>query len=103
MPNAKYNRGAYYERKTMLSLEEVGMNAYRAAGSHGVFDVIAYDDHICRLVQVKSTQKSVRHSLYRQDLLKIFLSKTPENFTRELWIYGLVDGKKKGVVKVCVL
>lgn len=101
MPNAKYNRGAHYERQTMQKLEREGYRCHRMAGSHGIYDVIAYNDKTCRLIQVKSTQKNVLMRVYRPDLSKMFLDETPINFTKELWVYGLVNGKK-GLLKISV-
>ena len=102
MPNNKYLRGAYYERKTITNLEEKGYVASRTAGSHGVFDVIAFNDNHFRLIQIKSTQNSVKMGFYRKDLTNITNIVNPDNSTKELWIYGKVNGKN-GVLKICVV
>lgn len=102
MPNKKYNRGAYYERQTIQRLELENYCCYRMAGSHGAYDVIAYNNNICRLIQVKSTQKRAIYTVYKKDLFNIFSDNVPVNFFKELWVYGIVN-ERKGVLKICVL
>lgn len=102
MPNRRYLRGAYYERKAIASLEDAGYNANRSAGSHGVYDIIAYNSNHFRLIQIKSTQNKVGMGFYRKDLVEIFKTTCPPNGIKELWIYGKINGKN-GVLKICVI
>lgn len=102
MPNRAYDRGAYYERRTMKTLEDLGYDVYRTAGSHGVFDVIAYNASFFRLIQVKSTLNNVKMGFYRKDIKSILSVSQPEACTKELWIYGKINNKK-GVLKICVI
>jgi len=62
MPNKKYQRGRRAEYKLMRELEEDGFSTIRAAGSHGVYDVIGFkwnnnDEMVIRLIQVKKIKK----------------------------------------------
>lgn len=45
MGNNNYTRGAAYERKVKETLESHGWYAVRAAGSHGLTDVVAFDGY----------------------------------------------------------
>lgn len=48
-----YEKGRYYEYKSMRWLEKQGYTTFRSAGSHGLWDVIAYNEYNYLLVQVK--------------------------------------------------
>lgn len=48
-----YERGRRYEYRSMRWLEKQGFRAYRTAGSHGEFDVVAISSIYLLLVQVK--------------------------------------------------
>lgn len=102
MPNRKYRSGARYERSVIDGLTRKSYSCYRAAGSRGVFDVIAYNNRICRFIQVKSTARGVQIGLYKEDLNKIFNEELPHFCTKELWVYGRIKNRR-GVLKVCVL
>ena len=43
-PNANYNRGTRFERELVNALKACGARASRSAGSHGLWDVVAYVD-----------------------------------------------------------
>jgi Holliday junction resolvase len=56
MSNNNRTRGDYLERQTKRALEAEGWAATRAAGSHGVWDVMAvHKRHVPVLVSCKST------------------------------------------------
>lgn len=50
-----YARGAARERAIMALHRERGYTAIRSAGSHGLFDVVAFCDLHWKLIQAKST------------------------------------------------
>lgn len=57
MPNKNYRRGVAIERKVKDFLENIGYTVIRAAGSHGVYDIIAINTNTptepVRCIQVK--------------------------------------------------
>lgn len=85
MPNKNYQRGVRYERKIQ---SDIGMNSIRTAGSHGVFDVIAYNKDVVRFIQCKaSKKKDIRLSDYWSDIEAIAEEQVPDTSTKELWVY----------------
>lgn len=60
----------------------------RAAGSLGVFDIVAMNEYGVRLIQVKSTRAKKPKS-YGADIkaIKAF-TKHPPNTSKELWMYA---------------
>jgi holliday junction resolvase Hjr len=54
-----YRTGADFERKVRDSLEADGYSCIRAAGSHGVVDMVALKEGQILLVQVKRTQGQI--------------------------------------------
>ena len=97
-----YSRGAYYERKTKKTLEDEGYVSLRTAGSHGSFDIIAFNGSIVRFIQCKATRnKNPTVKSYKEELNIIKDIIVPECVTKELWIYSTNDRGK--VIKVCVL
>lgn len=53
MPNKQYVRGRTAEYKTIAWLKKQGYVAQRSAGSHGLWDVLAYDAKGWIVVQSK--------------------------------------------------
>lgn len=53
-----YERGKRMERQAVEDLEALGYGAQRTAGSHGPFDVIAWDESMVMLIQVKRSDES---------------------------------------------
>jgi hypothetical protein len=49
----QYARGAAFERRVMVDLEELGYYVVRSAGSHSVIDVVALAYQVTLGVQVK--------------------------------------------------
>lgn len=86
-PTTKYVKGRAIEYKVMDFLKGKGYAVTRAAGSKGVFDVIAYNARVVRFIQVKLTAKrNVKQ--YKKELDTILATDVPKDFcTRELWVY----------------
>jgi len=86
-PTTKYVKGRAIEYKVAAFLKGKGYAVTRAAGSKGVFDVIAYNGRVVRFIQVKLTAKR-NINQYKIELDSIFDTPVPESFcTRELWVY----------------
>jgi Holliday junction resolvase len=58
VPRSPYRKGARYEYYVKRLLEEKGYLVFRTAGSHGPFDLIAFDvqNKVILLVQVKKSK-----------------------------------------------
>lgn len=67
MPNRKYEAGARLERETVKNLKDNGYVAFRAAGSKGIADVIAFKPGQVLFVQAKTKTGAIspgsRHQL----------------------------------------
>jgi len=63
MPRSPYRKGARYEYYVKQLLEEKGYLVVRTAGSHGPFDLIAFDkrNNLILLVQVKKSNYIPKH------------------------------------------
>ncbi len=79
--NAKA-KGARRERQARIILERAGYLVTRAAGSLGVFDIVALGPHGVRLVQVKSNEKPRPAERERLELFP----RLPY-CTKELWVF----------------
>lgn len=102
MPNKNYVRGRDLEYRIIKLLENAGYNAIRTAGSHGVFDVIAWDGLCVRFIQAKRTETS--STKYDIDIERIQDTDIPKQSTAELWVwYAPKDEKgywlKKDIIK----
>lgn len=85
MPNKHYLRGRASEYRVQRELESEGFETIRTAGSHGVADVIAWNGHLVRFIQVKTfTTKKV--PTFKDDVEKISAMTLPPNSQVELWI-----------------
>ena len=83
--NSKNNKrkGTQNERKCMRHLESEGYVCTRAAGSLGVWDVIAIRKDSVRLIQVKTNR---RPGVAEMETMRNF--ECPKSCSRELWIYA---------------
>lgn len=86
MPNKSYQRGVSFERKVMDIFAKLGWYASRAAGSHGKFDVIAWNTKRLRFIQCKTTLSKIRLRAYLSDLREMAKTPVPDNAVKELWI-----------------
>lgn len=91
-----YQAGRYYEYQCAKQLRAAGYEAVRTAGSHGPFDVIAWNNDELKLVQVKkaSGPRAVTRALAASKFEWTHSQQPPECcVTLETWIYsyGTVD------------
>ena len=94
--NRNYISGRSFEYLTMRKLEKEGYTCSRMAGSHGVYDIIAWNHIQCRFIQVKKQNKPNANidSLYGDDVTKIKGERVPPNSSKELWVYTARKGYK---------
>jgi Holliday junction resolvase len=76
-------KGSRNEHKAMRILEAAGYHVTRAAGSLGMFDVVAINRSGIRLIQVKSNRDA---SPLEREAIQLF-DGLPENATKEIWIF----------------
>lgn len=101
-----YERGAKFERDIMSMLKEQGYTTIRTAGSHGIVDVIAMNTDCVRMIQAKTTVKTLLdkngiYSLvgYESDIVKLLIE-CPSQIQKELWIKTM---NKNKLTKVLIL
>jgi hypothetical protein len=88
--NKNYAVGRYAEYRTCEILKRQGYVAIRAAGSHGLWDVWAYREHIeddglplVRLIQVKKNKKPTAKERWAiQDAI------VPYCCSKEIWFFA---------------
>ena len=85
---SNYVNGRRKEYDTLRILREEGYIAFRTAGSHGIWDVLAYKDGHWRVIQVKYKCKP---SIAEWMAVKAEI--VPSNTRKEVWIW--VSGKKE--------
>lgn len=90
-PNKNYNRGRANEYKAMRILEKAGYNVFRSAGSHGVFDIIAYNSNGLRLIQCKTNDHVT--PMDREAIEQVV--NIPPNTSKELWTFYYGKGEPK--------
>ena len=99
MGNKNYERGRSTEYKAIEQLEKVGYVATRTAGSHGTFDVIAYNALGTRFIQCKREEEKA--GSYGVDIEKIQNETLPPFSTGEFWVWRDKTGWiKQDVVKL---
>ena len=84
-----YKRGVEIERRCMEQLEKVGYTAMRTAGSHGTFDVIAFNKLGVRFIQLKRCKGTLKS--FKNEKEEIYNTQLPLNATGEIWVW--VDNK----------
>lgn len=82
---SRYRAGVDAERKTQRVLEAAGYQTARMAGSHGRYDVIAWDSQRVRFCQVKRGTARLSPA----DREAMLLDRVPVNSTREYWRWPL--------------
>jgi endogenous inhibitor of DNA gyrase (YacG/DUF329 family) len=95
-----YKKGIRYERQLKKELEKEGYTVTRSAGSHGMFDLIAYNKEHYRLIQVKSTLNTETNInlLLKKDIKKLMMYDKPPNSIVELWCWRMRKGWEKRVI-----
>jgi hypothetical protein len=83
MVNKNYQKGRSKEYKSMKILRDAGYICFRSAGSHGPFDIIAFNKTGLRLIQVKS---DCSPTPVEMEFLKEF-NDVPMGSSKELWTY----------------
>jgi len=81
MSGARYRKGRRLEYRTMRVLEAAGYTCARTAGSHGAWDVIAWNEAHVRFIQVKAG--SARMSLAEREGAGLEIR--PPGSSAELW------------------
>ena len=76
-------KGSRNEHKAMRILEVAGYHVTRAAGSLGMFDVVAINAQGVRLIQVKTKRDA---SPLEREAIQLF-DGLPANATKEIWIF----------------
>jgi Holliday junction resolvase len=98
MPNHNYTRGRAAEYRSMRLLEGEGYQTMRAAGSHGVFDIIGWNEAAYKMVQVKlETPPS------RSELETMADTIVPPNAQKLIHVWKKVKGKVVLMVTVVAL
>jgi predicted RNA binding protein YcfA (HicA-like mRNA interferase family) len=93
MTPTNYESGVVGERKCVHELRDLGYTAIRTAGSHGTFDVIAWDRSNLVMVQCKRTKNP--RSPSRQEVASIRSCAVPPHTLTEIWIYTKGVGKPR--------
>jgi hypothetical protein len=78
----------------MEALETIGYHTTRAAGSLGMFDVIAIDRQGIKLIQVKTNRNA---SPVEREQIALF-DRLPTNATKEIWIYKDYERKPEIII-----
>lgn len=83
--NKNYRAGYLVEREIKILLEKQGYTVSRSSGSLGIFDLVAFNKQMFRLIQVKRTKNKAVS--YKKEIEKIRNFKNyPYNARKELWI-----------------
>jgi Holliday junction resolvase len=86
-------KGSRNEHRAIRILEAAGYHCTRAAGSLGLFDIIALSSQGVRLVQVKSNRNAPPAEREAIEEFKAI----PTNATKEIWIFE--DYGRKPIIK----
>jgi len=92
MPNKAYKKGYRIETICRKELEELGFFTVRSGGSKTPVDIIAIDQNVVKLIQVKT--KEFKQVTYPRDenIKKLEQLRVPINCRKEVWVW---KGKKK--------
>ncbi len=90
MPNKNYEKGRRAEYKTMKLLRETQWRCARTAGSHGQFDVIAWNKRKVRFIQVKFDCKPTNKESWLLERAVV-----PRGSTKEVWVWTTRDPEPK--------
>jgi len=81
----KYQQGVKAEYAARDQLQADGFYVIRAAGSHGLADLVAVGAKRVKLVQIKSTVKDKPRYTDELDALRDWV--VPDNCDKELWVW----------------
>jgi Holliday junction resolvase len=76
-------KGSRNEHKAMPILQAAGYDVTHAAGSLGMFDIVAINAQGVRLIQVKTNRDA---SPLERETIQLF-DGLPANATKEVWIF----------------
>ena len=82
-----YESGVYAERLAMAELRADGYTVVRTAGSHGPVDVIAWDEWLVLLIQIKRGEKRPPKREYNKLAEMVTPYRDPVVVSVELWYY----------------
>lgn len=90
--NKNYTRGRITEWRCLAGLVAEGYSGTRAAGSHGCFDLIVWNDEKIRFIQCKREKKGRKKVVspdiaYPSDAAQMRGCITPHNGVKELWVW----------------
>ena len=77
---SNYSKGANYERAVKKELEKEGYSVIRSAGSHGIFDLVAWKSDKILFIQVKYLCKATKADIEKLNQIII-----PINGRKILW------------------
>jgi Holliday junction resolvase len=82
-----YRKGYKAERQCIAVLEGKGYTCIRSGGSFGPVDVVAFNEELCVLIQVKSEGKICDiEKKFKSDIAALLKLRGPPNIYRELWV-----------------
>lgn len=79
---SRYQKGYRVERKAIEELKRKGFSVVRSAGSHGVVDIVAFNEKKYLLLQIKSNNKAPKEEQKRLASLP-----SPENSEKQIWVH----------------
>jgi Holliday junction resolvase len=71
----------------MRLLEKAGFEAYRTAGSHSAWDIIADSPTESLRIQSKRSKTELSPTAYKKDLEKMRAVKVRPEIEKQLWLY----------------
>ncbi len=78
--NKATRKGTTNERRSMRYLEALGYYCQRAAGSHGLFDILAIGPHDVKAIQCKTNRWPGSEEMEAIELLAV-----PDCVSKEVW------------------
>jgi predicted RNA binding protein YcfA (HicA-like mRNA interferase family) len=82
MTPTNYEKGRAAEYKAIRQLRDDGYAVLRTAGSHGMYDVVAWNRHEVLFIQIKRDCKPTRGELAALEAAHV-----PAGCSKELWTY----------------
>ena len=97
--NKNYKRGYDAERRAVMDLRAKGYIACRSAGSHGIFDVWAFNHNKLILIQIKREKHPTAFEKYFLIAKEISKVRAPRCSEKWLWVWHDKQGWKKYRIK----